>query len=160
VASLRGVRYLGGMDSFSTTCTIDCTASTLWKVLTNPELMAAWMGPEMNITISTGWEVNAPILVKGFHHIPFENKGIVLRYEKEKALSYSHFSSISRLPDLPENYSILLFELLAVDNLQQLTIHISNFPTDVIRKHLEFYWRGTVFNIKKMAEAFNDTAQL
>jgi len=159
-ACLGWVCYLGGMDSFSTTRTINCTAATLWKVLTNPELMAVWMGPEMNITISTSWKVNAPILVKGFHHIPFKNKGIVLRYEEEKALSYSHFSSISRLPDLPGNYSILLFELSAIDNLQQLTVHISNFPTDVIRKHLEFYWRGTVFNIKKMAETLNDTAQL
>ena len=109
--------------------------------------------PEIKIEIHTNWKINEGILIRGFHHLRFENKGIVLSYDKEKKLSYSHLSSLSRLPDKPENYSILEFVLTPVDKQTLLTLFITNFPTETIRKHLEFYWRGTMVKIKKAAEA-------
>ena len=56
-----------------------------------------------------------------------ENKGIVISCDKEKKLSYSHLSSLSRLPDKPENYSILEFVLTPVDQQTLLTLFITNF---------------------------------
>ena len=87
-------------SKFSTTISINSDAATIWASLTNPELMTKWMGePEMKIEIETDWKVNSPIAIRGFHHVEFENKGIILQYDKEKKLSYSHLSSISRLED-------------------------------------------------------------
>jgi uncharacterized protein YndB with AHSA1/START domain len=140
-------------DKFSTTVVINAHPAKVWTTLTNPAQMAHWMGaPEMEIKVATDWQVNSPILIQGFLHVRFEIKGIVLQHEKEHKLSYSHFSSISRLPDLPENYSILEFVLTPADGKTSLTLHIENFPTDVIRKHLEFYWRTTIIGIRKMVE--------
>ncbi|WP_253906590.1 SRPBCC domain-containing protein [Chitinophaga sp. SYP-B3965] len=109
-------------------------------------------GPEMEIKVNTDWKINSPILIQGFHHVKFENKGTILQYDKGNKLSYTHLSNVSRLPDIPENYSILTFVLTQIEEKTALTINIENFPTEVIRKHLEFYWRGTVMTIKKMAE--------
>jgi uncharacterized protein YndB with AHSA1/START domain len=129
----------------------------VWTTLTDLELMSKWLGdPEMNIEVQTDWNINSPIFIRGFHHTKFENKGTILQYDKEKRLSYTHLSSVSRLADEKENYTILEFILTPIDNQTQLTLNIENFPTETIRKHLEFYWRTTIVTIKKQTE--NKTA--
>lgn len=139
--------------SFSTAITIDTTKAKVWTSLTDPETMATWLGePEMQIDVQTDWQVGCPIFIRGFHHIPFENKGVVLHYDAEVRLAYSHLSSISRLADEPTSYSILEFSLAPSGNQTLLTLTISNFPTETIRKHLEFYWRTTMLQIKQIAE--------
>ena len=115
--------------------------------------MKQWLGePELRIEIETDWTVGNPILIRGFHHVKFENKGTVLSFEKNKRLSYTHVSSVSRLPDVESSYSVLDFILTPVDNSTLLTLTIENFPTEAIRKHLEFYWPPTLVVIKEMAE--------
>ena len=144
-------------DIFSATVIINSKPAEVWKTLTTPDLMTVWMGePGMKLEILTDWNVNSPITIRGFHHVNFENKGIVLQFEKERKLSYSHLSSVSRLPDRQENYSILEFILTPVDKQTSLMINISNFPTEIIRKHLEFYWRTTVLKIKQSVEKRTD----
>jgi len=140
-------------DKFSTAILIRATAARVWSVLTNPELMTQWLGePEMEIKVDTDWKVNSPILIRGFHHVKFENKGIVLQFDKVRRLSYTHLSSVSRLPDKKENFSILEFTLSPTNESTLLTLDIQNFPTESIRKHLVFYWRTTVGLIKNVAE--------
>lgn len=144
-------------DKFSTTVTINSLPDKVWTILTDTELMTQWLGePEMKIEVHTDWKVNSKISIRGFHHVEFENKGIVLQYIRGKKLSYSHLSSISRLPGKPENYSILQFILTPIGKQTQLTLNISNFPTETIRKHLEFYWRTTIVRIKRKADALAD----
>jgi len=143
-------------DKFSTSGIIDSDPSKVWVTLTDIELMSKWLGTaEMNIEVQADWVINSPIFIRGFHHVNFENKGTVLQYEKDKKLSYTHLSSVSRLPDIRENYTILEFCLAAVNNQTQLTLNIENFPTEIIRKHLEFYWRTTVLKIKDHAERYH-----
>ena len=126
---------------------------TIWKLLTEPELMKQWMGePEMKLEINTTWKIGSPISIKGFHHINFENKGVVLKYEENTVLSYNHLDSVSGLNDRPENYSIIEFNLLPVQNQTILKIKLDNFPTETIFKHLQFYWTNTIGLIRKMAE--------
>jgi uncharacterized protein YndB with AHSA1/START domain len=144
-------------DRFSTAVTINASPAEVWSALTVPERMTKWMGdPEMGLEVHTRWEIGTPILIRGFHHTKFENKGIVLKYEKESRLSYTHLSSVSRLPDKQESYSILEFLLTAVGNHTLLTLTIENFPTDTIRKHLEFYWKTTMLAIKESVEIVAD----
>lgn len=143
-------------NQFSINIIINASTQKVWSVLTNQQLMPKWLGePEMNILVLTNWQVNSPIFIKGFHHVNFENKGIVLQYKKDCVLKYSHLSSISKLEDKPENYTILEFVLSSINNQTKLTININNFPTETIQKHLEFYWRTAIFRIKQNAEVLN-----
>jgi hypothetical protein len=115
--------------------------------------MPEWMGePDVGIEVHTNWQVNTPIMIKGFHHVKFENKGIILAFDKERKLSFTHLDSISKLPDIPESYSTLTFILEPVENGTHLTLNIENFPTESIRKHLEFYWKTTLVILKNKAE--------
>lgn len=139
--------------NFSATVTINSYPDKVWTTLTDLNLMTQWLGePEMNIEVRTDWKINSPISIHGFHHVNFENKGIILQYDKENILSYTHLSSVSRLEDKQENYTTLEFILAPVDKQTKLTINIWNFPTETIQKHLEFYWRTTILTIKRETE--------
>jgi uncharacterized protein YndB with AHSA1/START domain len=134
------------------TVNIDAPASKVWEALTNPELMKKWMF-EAEIHIITDWKVGTPIVIRGHMNGKyFENNGIVLQFEPEKILQYSHLSSLSRLPDKPENYSLLEFRLAPMENRTILTLTLSNFPTESIYKHLVFYWNVTLEILKRIIE--------
>jgi uncharacterized protein YndB with AHSA1/START domain len=140
-------------NNFSSIQYLNALTATVWQVLTDPVHMLQWMGDEtMNLAIDTDWIPSRKMMIRGTHHQPFENKGIVLECIPEQQLSYTHLSSLSRLPDEPENYTRLDF-YLEPDGVQtKLKLEISNFPTESIQKHLEFYWRTTMIKIKRYAE--------
>ena len=132
---------------------LDSSPQKIWEYLTKPGLMKLWMGePELKLAIETDWSVKGQIVIKGFHHVSFENKGIVEVFEENKRLKYSSLNSISRLLDRPENYTVTEFTLEPEDRQTKLTVKIENFPTDSIYKHHNFYWRGTIMKIKNLVE--------
>ena len=115
--------------------------------------MKKWLGePELQIEILTDWKVGNPVLIKGFHHVAFQNKGVVQLFEYPKIIQYSQLSSVSHLPDKKENYAIIAFKLSSEKDGISLTVRIENFPTESIYKHLAFYWAGTLPILKKLIE--------
>jgi uncharacterized protein YndB with AHSA1/START domain len=137
---------------FNKTVNINAPISKVWDTLTIPELMKKWMS-ETEIDIITNWSVGSPILIRGrLHRIKFQNTGTVLQFEPGKILRYSHLSSLSRLPDKPENHSVFEFRLAPLGNQSSLAITVSNFPTETIYKHLAFHWNVTLEILKKTIE--------
>lgn len=131
---------------------INAPSAVVWETLTNPELMKKWMS-ETEINIITDWRVGNPMMIRGIlHRVKFENKGTVLQFKPEKILQYTHLSSLSRLPDKPENYTILEFSLTPINNRTKLAFTASNFPTESIYKHFAFYWNVTLELLKRMIE--------
>lgn len=136
-----------------TTVLIDASPSEVWKYLTTPGLMQKWMGePEMNIEVITDWTVGNSILINGFHHVEFENKGTILQFNFQKIIQYTHLSTISRLPDTKENYSIVTILIAPAEKGTGIGIQVENFPTESIYKHLDFYWQGTANILKHLIE--------
>ena len=109
----------------------------------------------MGIEIASDWRVGSPIIVKGHHNnVDFENKGTILQFEPHSILQYSHLSSLARLPDKAENYTMIEFRLERTEeNSTSLNVRISNFPTESIFKHWEFYWRVTIGVLKRFIES-------
>jgi uncharacterized protein YndB with AHSA1/START domain len=139
---------------FSKLVKIDASPFQVWQVLTNPEIMKQWIMPDIEITISTDWTVGSPMIIRGnMNGKNFENIGTVLQFDPEKTLQYSHLSSLSRLPDRLENYSLVAFRLEPMEKQTVLTLTISNFPTESIYQHLAFYWNVTLEGIKRLIEA-------
>lgn len=132
---------------------IGASAATVWETLTNPKLMTVWMAePGMQLEVVTDCSVGSSISIVGFHHIKFENKGTILEFDPHRMFRYNYLSSLSRLPDAHENYTIIQFELLPVVNGISLTLTAMNFPTETIYKHVDFYWRTTMKIIKSTVE--------
>jgi len=135
------------------TISINALPFEVWEYLTDLNLMKKWMGePEMKIEVITDWGLGNPILIKGYHHLNFENRGTVLQFDTNKTIQYSHLSSISYLPDTIENHSIITFILTPHEKQTLLTITVENFPTESIYKHFDFYWQGTLIVLKNFIE--------
>ena len=135
------------------TVAIAATPAVVWRALTEPTLMRRWMGePEMQIEIDTDWAVGSPFVVRGFHHVRFEGRGTVRAFEPERALEYTQLSSVSRLPEVPENHSVIGFALAPQGDGTSLTLTLRDFPTHTIYKHLDFYWRTTLQILKQFVE--------
>lgn len=139
--------------SFADSIMIDAPALALWKVLTEPDHMRAWMGePVMKLEVAADWRVGGSFVVRGVHHGRFENRGTVLAFEPGRRLSYTHLSSMSRLPDVPESYTRFDFQLEPAGEGTRLELTLTGFPTDSIYRHLAFYWSGTLAVLKRYAE--------
>lgn len=111
--------------------------------------MNQWMGdPEMMIEVITDWKVGNPIVIKEFHHLQFENKGKILQLEPEKIFQHEYLSSLSNLANTPNNQTTITFRLSPKEEQTELIVEVTNFPTEVIYEHLEFYWNGTMQIIK------------
>ena len=131
---------------------INAPTSKVWDALTNPDLMKKWMS-ENEIEIITDWQVGRPMVIRGnLHGIKFENNGTVLQFEPENILRYNHLSSLSRLSDKTENYSVIEFKLTPLAEQTELTLTLSIFPTETIYKHLAFYWNVTLEILKRLIE--------
>src|ERR1700741_4842123 len=140
------------------TFSINAPVSIVWSYLTTPDLIKKWMlDPGMQVDIITDWKAGNPIVFTGdLHHEEFENKGTILKNKTDDELVYTHLSSLSRLPDTPENFCVISFKLATIEKQTQLSITISDFPTESIYKHLDFYWGTTIKMIKKIIEQKSD----
>jgi uncharacterized protein YndB with AHSA1/START domain len=133
--------------------TINASAEHVWAVLTQPELVRKWMF-DTPVEIGTEWQEGGKLQERGdLHGLPFENKGHIIRFDPPAALAYTHWSTLSLIPDIPQNYSLWQFELQAVGHNTVLTLTISNLVTFEIFKHLEFYWKVALHLFKEVAES-------
>lgn len=133
---------------------INASAAAVWEALTQPELMKTWMS-ESAIEIVTTWEVGSLITINAdaiSFKTAFTNTGVVLQFEKDHVLEYSHLSSLSRLPDLPENYTLIKFTLQQEEDYTLLELNLGNFPTESHYKHIDFYWAVTLEVLKRFVE--------
>ncbi len=133
---------------------IDASLNSVWEALTQPEQMKTWMS-DSEIEIVTDWEVGSPIIINVqdvSYKTAFTNTGIVLQFLKDKVLEYSHLSSLSRLPDQAENYTIIRFDLQPEEDHTLLELTLSNFPTESHYKHIDFYWTITLDVLKRFVE--------
>jgi uncharacterized protein YndB with AHSA1/START domain len=141
------------MHLIEKTVVIAALPADVWNALTDPAAMRVWMGePEMAIDVDTDWRPGSAIVISGVHHGPFRNHGIVLDAVPGALLRYTHLSSVSALADLPEHYSVIAFALDAVEGGTALRLTVERFANDVIYRHLDLYWRGTMEVFKAFVE--------
>ena len=133
---------------------INSSLSAVWEALTQPELMKSWMS-DSEIEIVTTWEVGSPFIINVedvSYKTAFKNTGVVLQFLKDRVLEYSHLSSLSRLPDKDENYTLIRFTLEPEEDHTLLELDLSNFPTESHYKHIDFYWTVTLEVLKRFVE--------
>jgi len=133
---------------------VECPPAAAWAGLVDCRAMERWMGePEMALRVQTDWALGGPISISGDLHGGFENLGTVEVFEPCVRLRYSHLSSISGLPDVVASYSHVEWSLEPSQSGTRLRLSISGFPNEVVRRHLELYWRGTLPSFKAFVEA-------
>lgn len=132
------------------TTTINASASKVWEALTNPGLIKQYLyGTE----VTSDWQVGSPITYRGeWEGKTYEDKGKILQIEPERLLVSTFWSSLSGLPDTPENYKTVRYELAGADGKTELTIIQSNNATQEEAQHSEQNWTSVLDKLKELLE--------
>jgi uncharacterized protein YndB with AHSA1/START domain len=131
--------------------TIHADVSRVWEALTQPHLIQQYM---FGTEVTTDWQVGSPITYKGiWEGRTYEDKGRVLQIEPGKLLVSTFWSSLSGLPDLPENYQTVRYELSAEGDGTRLTVIQDNNASQEAAEHSEQNWKMVLEGIKKLVES-------
>lgn len=138
---------------------IAASSQEVWRALTEPDRIRQWMdGAQVESTWMPGSDITFTGTMPNFNR-KYRDRGTVLAVEPGKRLQYSHWSQMSRLPDLPQNRTIFTFTLEASGENTRLTLHQENFQSDVAYKHANFFWGVALHMIKKLLEQPKDEGQ-
>jgi len=132
------------------TSTINAPASKVWDALTDPSLIKQYLfGTEVN----TDWQVGSPITYRGeWEGKTYEDKGKILQIEPEKLLVSTFWSSLAGLPDAPENYKTVRYELSPENGRTRLTITQDNNANQEEADHSAQNWNTVLDGMKKLLE--------
>src|SRR5258706_9853446 len=109
------------------TVTINAPAAKVWKALTTPEILKQYY---FGADIMSDWKVGSPIIYKGqWQGKSYEDKGTILTFEPEKLLVATHWSPLSGVPDSPENYHKVTYELSEQGGKTKVTLTQDNNAT-------------------------------
>jgi uncharacterized protein YndB with AHSA1/START domain len=132
------------------TATINAPAAKVWDALTKPDQIKQYM---FGTQVTTDWKVGSPITYKGeWKGKAYEDKGKVLEIEPRKRLVSTFWSALAGLPDTPENYKTVGYELAPEGDRTKLTITQDNNASPDEAKEAEKNWRMVLEGIKKLVE--------
>jgi len=136
-------------DKVDVSIDIDAPASKVWAALTMPDLIKRYM---MGATVKTDWKVGHPILWSGeFKGKPYEDKGEIKALETERRLVMTHWSPLSGLPDRPENYHTVSYELAQNGAGTRVTLTQENL-TGASAEQTRQNWQPVLEGLKKTVE--------
>ena len=130
--------------------TIHAPAAKVWGALTNPKLIKQYFfGTETKST----WKVGSPILFKGtWKGKTYTDKGHILQNERNKVLQYTHWSSLSGVPDLPENYYKVTFRAYPGNGKTLLSVSQGDLASEKARVESRKNWAMVLSSIKQLLE--------
>lgn len=129
---------------------INAPKAKVWDALTDPAQIRKYM---FGTNVFTNWRKGSEILWKGeWKGNEYEDKGIILKIEREKLIEYSHYSPLSGKPDTPENYHRVSIELAEQDGNTLLKLTQDNNESEQERSHSESNWNMMLESIKKLLE--------
>jgi Uncharacterized conserved protein len=122
----------------------------VWTVLTNNEYIEQWLGVKM----ITNWQVGSPIAFTiVWKDKEIKDKGAILEFDPGKKFTYNYWSVFSAMPDSPEYYSVISFNLVPESNSTLLRLTQTNFSTHQQYTHSDKHWEETLDVIRNLAEA-------
>ena len=134
------------------TATIDIQAppAKVWDALVNPELVKVYL---YGAKIESDWKVGSPITYKGeWKGKPYEDKGKILAIEPGKLLKVTHYSPLSGLPDVPENYHTVTYAVAGHGDHSHLSITQENNRDQAEVDESTGTWNTVLNGIKTLLE--------
>ena len=132
------------------TITIHAPTSKVWEALTKPEIIKQYL---FGTTVTTDWRVGSPITYEGvWEGKAYKDKGEILQVEPGKLLVSTFWSALSGLPDAPENYQTVRYELAPEGSSTRLSITQDNNATQQDADHSAQNWQVVLEGSKKLLE--------
>jgi uncharacterized protein YndB with AHSA1/START domain len=129
---------------------INASLARVWEALTTPELIKQYL---FGTEVISDWKVGSSITYKGeWKGKSYEDKGIILQFVPEKLFESTYWSSMSGMPDVPENYKKVTYELALESGNTKLTLTQDNNATEEEKNHSEQNWKMVLDGLKKLLE--------
>jgi uncharacterized protein YndB with AHSA1/START domain len=129
---------------------IDASKEKVWEALTNPDIVKKYF---YGTTLITDWKVGSRIIFRGeWQGKTYEDKGEILEFIPNQKLVYNYWSTMSGLPDKPELYQILTYELKEENNGITVSIIQQNLDSEKRMQHAEESWEPVLQGLKKIVE--------
>jgi uncharacterized protein YndB with AHSA1/START domain len=134
----------------STSIELSAPIDKVWFALTDKEMIKQYFwGTE----IKTDWKEGSPISYSGtWEGTPYEDKGFILKIEKEKILKHSYWSSFWGAVYNTDDFSIITYELSKNGTLTTLTLSQEGFKDVTSRDHSVENWNVVLANIRSLLE--------
>jgi uncharacterized protein YndB with AHSA1/START domain len=130
---------------------VEAPRSRVWQALTDPEIVKQYF---LGTTVTTTWRVGEPVTFAGeWKGKRYEDKGIVLENRPEDLLRISHYSPLTGLPDVPENYHTVEYRLDEQPDGTQVTITQGNNKSDSEAEESAKLWAIVLGNLKGLLES-------
>ncbi len=129
---------------------INAPTSRVWDALTKPEIIKQYL---FGTEVTTDWRVGSPITYEGtWEGKAYKDKGKVLQVEPGKLLVSTFWSALSGLPDVPDSYQTVRYELSTEGDGTRLTITQDNNATQEDANHSAQNWKIVLDGMKKLLE--------
>jgi uncharacterized protein YndB with AHSA1/START domain len=130
--------------------TINAPAAKIWDALVNPEKIKRYL---FGTEAVSDWKAGSPIKYKGvWEGKAYEDKGTILKIVPEKLFESTYWSSAYGVPDKPENYKKVTYELLPEREGVKLVLTQDNNATEEEKNHSEQNWRVVLGGLKDLVE--------
>ena len=132
--------------SVNQSITINVPSSKVWQALITPNIIKQYF---FGVDAVSDWREGSSIIFRGdWEGKPFEDKGKILKIEPEKLLTTTYWSPFSGLPDVPENYQRITYQLSREGSKTVLTITQDDILSEESRDQSAKNW-GMVLNALK-----------
>lgn len=129
---------------------IDAPPAEVWNALTEPRAIKRYM---FGADVKSQWKVGSPITWSGeMKGKPYQDKGQILAFERERTLAYSHFSPLAGKPDTPENYHAVTIHLEGHDDRTKVTLTQDNNADAGAKAESEKNWKAMLSGLKDYVE--------
>ncbi len=122
----------------------------VWVALTDPDKIRQYM---FGAQVDSEWRKGSRIMWRGeWQGRSFEDQGVILDLEPERLIRYTHFSRLSGLPDLPENYHVVTVRLASEGSGTRVLLTQDNNESEEARAHSEGSWKMMLSGLKVLVE--------
>ena len=129
---------------------INASLDEVWQALTDPEMIKTYL---FGSDVVTDWEIGHPIVFQGeWEGAFYEDKGTILDLIPQKLIKYNYWSSMSGTEDLPENYSIIVYQLVEEESGTTLIITQEGFRDQKAYEDSDTNWGEILNSIKGLLE--------
>lgn len=136
---------------------INAHAEDIWKAITDPEMIKKYF---FGTNVKTDWKEGSPITYYGtWKGKEYKDKGTILKVEKNKRLAHTHWSSLSGIEDIPENYFTVIYELEERVNDTVISITQVGPMSSDSYEHSAKNWETVLQQLKELVEKEVVTSQ-
>jgi len=122
----------------------------VWTALTDPQLIAEYF---FGSKVETDWQPGHPISWSGEYECkPYEDHGSVVEVDPERRLTVTHFSPMTGLPDKPENYHTITYDLEDRGGSTRVSLRQDNNGDEAEAARATENWTMMLAGLKKTVE--------